>query len=276
MRVLYLDCSSGISGDMTLGALLDLGVEKDFLISELRKLNIDGYELIIKKKDRHSIRMMDVDVKLTGQKNEHDHYHEHTYHQHKHTDHHHENHNHDERNLTMINKVIEDSEISKKAKIISKQIFREIAQAEAKVHGKLIEEVHFHEVGAIDSIIDIVGVAICIDALDVDMIYSSPLHDGNGFIQCRHGLLPVPVPAVMAMLENSGIPVVQEDVGTEMITPTGMGIIKCLAKDFGKIPPMTIEKIGYGLGKRETGRFGAVRAIIGTTHDEEKEIGGYN
>lgn len=267
MKVLYLDCSSGISGDMTLAALLDLGVDKEFLKAELKKLKVEGYELIIQKKDRHSIQMMDVDVRLTGHEHgehEHDksHAHEHSHHGHNH---HHEQ----ERNLTMINKIIDDSDIADQAKEISKRIFQEIAQAEAKVHGKSIEEVHFHEVGAIDSIVDIVGTAICIAALDPNIIYSSPLHDGNGFIQCRHGLLPVPVPAVAAMLAGTKIPFIQEDVNTEMVTPTGMGIVKCLADEYITMPPMTIEKIGYGLGKRDTGRFGAVRVFLGTMYEEK-------
>ena len=265
MKALYLDCTSGISGDMTLAALLDLGVEKEFLIAELKKLNVSGYEIIIQKKDRHSIQMMDVDVKLTEIGHDHNHEAGHKHHHDAGENHGHSHHHlgSGERNLEMINRIIDGSEISEKAKTISKKIFLEIAQAEARVHGKSIEDVHFHEVGAIDSIIDIVGVAICIAALDVDVIYSSPLHDGSGFIQCRHGLLPVPVPAVMAMLEGTDIPVVQDDVSTEMITPTGMGIVKCLAEDYIKMPAMKIEKIGYGLGKRETGKFGAVRAIMG-------------
>ena len=253
MKVLYLDCTSGISGDMTLAALLDLGVDKDFLVNELKKLNVDGYEIIIQKKERHSIQMMDVDVVLMNQHN----------HSHDHKEDHQHCHHGNERNLDMIKKIIDDSSISQNAKEMSKRIFTVIAEAEAKVHGKSIEDVHFHEVGAIDSIVDIVGVAICIDFLNADMIYASPLHDGYGFIPCRHGLLPVPVPAVMAMLEDSNIPVVQEDVNTEMITPTGMGIIKCLAEDFIRMPTMKIEKVGYGMGKRDTGRFGAVRAILG-------------
>lgn len=279
MKVLYLDCTSGISGDMTLAALLDLGVDKDFFLSELKKLNVDGYEIIIQKKDRHSIMMMDVDVKLAEEEQHADHghhsnhvsNHDHDGHTHEHTHGHIHKHRHHEkeRNLDMINKIIDESKIEDKAKEIGKRIFKEVALAEAKVHGKSIEDVHFHEVGAIDSIVDIVGVAICIAALDPDEIYASPLHDGTGFIQCRHGLLPVPVPAVMAMLEGSDIPVAQEDVNTEMITPTGMGIAKCLVKDYVKMPLMRIEKIGYGLGKRDTGRFGAVRAIMGTLADIE-------
>ncbi len=250
---------------MTLAALLDLGIDQDFFLNELKKLDLDGYEIVIQKKQRHSIAMLDVDVILENHGHSHHHGHFH-HHEHSH-DHIHPIKNkagNQERNLNIINKIIDDSEIGQRAKDISKEIFKEIAEAEAKVHGKSIEDVHFHEVGAVDSIVDIVGVAICIDYLNVDTIYSSPLHDGHGFIQCQHGLLPVPVPAVMAMLEDSQIPVVQEDVNTEMITPTGMGIVKCIAEDFICMPSMKIEKTGYGLGKRDTGRFGAVRAILGT------------
>ena len=200
MKILYLDCTSGISGDMTLGALLDLGVDKDLFLEELSKLGVAGYEVKIQKKARHSIQMMDVDVILTedGHSECHDHGHSHEDHDHhhghdhgySHEDHDH-NHGHDhgyshshskERNLSMIQEIIDNSTISNGAKEISKKIFEEIAKAEAKVHGKSIDQVHFHEVGAIDSIVDIVGVAICVAALDVDVIYASPLHDGNGFI----------------------------------------------------------------------------------------------
>ena len=242
MKILYLDCTSGISGDMTLGALLDLGIKEEFLIEELSGLGVDGYEIVVQKKSRHGIIMTDVDVRISDAflRN-----------------------HHEMRNLNTITGIIDASGIDEKAQKISKKIFREIAVAEAKVHGKSLDKVYFHEVGAIDSIVDIVGVAICIAALNPDEIYASPLHDGHGFIQCRHGMLPVPVPAVSAMLEGTGIPMVQEDIDTEMITPTGMGIVKCLAKDFVRMPPMAIERVGYGLGKRETGAFGAVRAFLG-------------
>lgn len=258
MKVLYLDCSSGISGDMTLASLLDLGVNKNFLISELKKLKVSGYELIITKKYRHSIQMMDVDVRLTNNK------HSHSSKRSEYGDDKQEQHMSRERNLLKINHIIDESDINEKAKIMSKKIFKEIAEAEAKVHGKSIEKVYFHERGAVDSIVDIVGTSICVAALDVDVVYSSPIHDGKGFIKCRCGMLPVPVPAVMAMIEGTRIPLIQENVDTEMVTPTGMGIVKCLVEDYGEMPSMKINKIGYGLGKRETGRFGAVRAIIGT------------
>ena len=152
---------------------------------------------------------------------------------------------------------------------MSTRIFREIARAEAKVHGKDINEVHFHEVGAIDSIVDIIGACICIDMLGVERIYASELHEGKGFVKCAHGLLPVPVPAVMEMLCNSKIPLVTENIPFELVTPTGIGILKMTCSAFGKMPPMSIEKTGYGMGKRNTGHFNALRAVVGTLYEQD-------
>lgn len=293
MKILYFDCFSGISGDMTLGALLDLGVDEVAFRKELSKLNLQGYEIAIEQKLKSGIVGRDVHVILHDEEHthhehhhdhhhthEHDHnhgHHEHTHHSHEHgnhhkhggADHHHE-HSHTARNLTDIEVLIETSDLNQRVKDFSKKVFREIARAEAKVHNKAIEEVHFHEVGAVDSIVDIVGVAICLDLLGVDKVYSSPMHDGQGFIKCQHGMMPVPVPAVMEMLSSSNIPLISEDVNTELVTPTGLGIIKCLAENYGKMPAMKVEKTGYGMGKRETGRFNALRVVLGNLVDESQ------
>lgn len=246
-KLLYLDCTSGISGDMTLAALLDLGLDKDYLADELEKLGVGGYQLVFRNKERHGLPMLDVDVVLED-----------------------EGHRDSsrcpgsERTCKDILDLIDKSSIAGKAKDLSKAIFWEIARAEGKVHGVPAEAVRFHETGAVDSIVDIVGVSICIAALNPDRIYASELHDGRGFIRCRHGMLPVPVPAVAAMLDGTAIPYVQEAVETELITPTGMGIVKCLAEDYLPMPRMDVERTGYGLGKRETGMLGALRAYLGT------------
>jgi uncharacterized protein (TIGR00299 family) protein len=308
MRALYFDCFSGISGDMVLGALLDLGINEQDFKRELGKLNLSGYDIVIKKKNINSISVTDVKVILdnhvhddnehvghddhdcNGHKDdnhksndyechnyehsqhshddyksddhEYEHHHEHEhYHQHDHRD---RDHHHNERNLKDIETLIDSSELKSSVKDFSKKVFREIARAEAKVHNKTIDEVHFHEVGAVDSIVDIVGTAICLDLLDIDKVYSSPLHDGTGFIECRHGRIPVPVPAVMEMLADSNIPYIIEDVNTELVTPTGFGIIKCLAENFGKMPLIKVNKVGYGGGKRDTGRLNALRCVLGT------------
>lgn len=321
MRALYFDCFSGISGDMVLGALLDLGINEQDFKRELGKLNLPGYDIVVKKKDINSIAVTDVEVILDNhshdghecddreqdfrecnehkydnhkcndyecynhEPNQHNHDdhkcddHEHNHHEHDDREHHshdhdnceqhqHEQHSHDHshnaRNLKDIEALIDSSELKSNVKDFSKKVFREIALAEAKVHNKTIDEVHFHEVGAVDSIVDIVGTAICLDMLGIDKVYSSPLHDGTGFIECRHGRIPVPVPAVMEMLTDSNIPYIIEDVNTELVTPTGIGIIKCLAQSFGKMPVIMANKIGYGRGKRDTGRFNALRCIMGT------------
>lgn len=281
MRVLFFDCFSGISGDMTLGALIDLGIDKDVFRSELDKLNLAGYELIIEKKVKNGITGTDVHVILNEEYEdhqkklkEHEHVHESSHHAHPHPhghEHHGRGHSHNARNLPDIEHLIDASDIDQKAKDFSKKVFREIARAEAKVHNKEINEVHFHEVGAIDSIVDIVGAAICLQLLGVERIFSSPLHDGKGFINCQHGVLPVPVPAVMEMLKDSNIPLVPIDVNTELVTPTGIGIIKCLTSDFGRMPAMIVERIGYGMGKRETGRFNALRVVLGTLFEEDRK-----
>lgn len=295
MRVLYFDCFSGISGDMTLGALLDLGLDSGAFLHELDKLKVDGYSIEIRKAVKNGITGTDVNVILEedaaqhgGHEHSHDHEHDHDHghehdhhhghehshdhepHEHEHSDHgHSHSHSQQERNLTDIENIINKSDLKPAVKAMSIKIFREIARAEAKVHGKDIREVHFHEVGAVDSIVDIVGSCICIDMLGVERIYASELHEGKGFVRCAHGLLPVPVPAVMEMLGNSGIPLITEDTPFELVTPTGIGILKMTCSAFGKMPPISVEKTGYGMGKRETGRFNALRAVVGTLYQQE-------
>lgn len=297
MRALYFDCFSGISGDMTLGALLDLGIDPDLFRRELNKLNLAEFEIRIVPKIQKGIAGTDVAVILTTEPvlpapalqgapehghdhpEEGDHAHSHDGHIHHHDqqpDHHHghehspqsgQAHHPSERNLGDIEGIIDRSDLSRTVKDFSKKVFREIAAAEAKVHQKAIREVHFHEVGAVDSIVDIVGTAICLELLGVERVYSSALHDGSGTIACRHGIIPVPVPAVMEMLSGSGIPFITEDVGTELVTPTGMGLIKCLAVEYGAMPPLRVTKAGYGMGKRETGRLNALRIVLGDLWD---------
>ena len=265
MKALYFDCFSGISGDMTLGALLDLGIECDKFIKELNKLEIDEYKFEIRTVYKNGIKGTDVNILVNGENDNsncaslhddmhnHGHYHEHG------------------RNMADIRNLINKSGLNAKVKGLSIKIFEEIAAAEAKVHGKETDDVHFHEVGAVDSIIDIVGVAICLDILGIERVYSSPLHDGTGFIKCKHGVMPVPVPAVMEMLAGSGIPLITEDIQTELVTPTGMGIIKCISSKFGAMPQMKVEKVGYGMGKRDTGKFNALRVLLGEVDEEEEK-----
>lgn len=247
MKALYFDCFSGISGDMALGALMDLGLEEKYLQDELAKLHLDGYDIHIEKITKNRIAGTDIRVVLRE----------------GHGEHAAEQHAGHERNLDDIEKLIASSDLTAGVKDFSLRVFREIAAAEARVHHVPLREIHFHEVGAVDSIVDIVGTGIAVEKLGIRKVYSSPVHDGHGFIKCRHGELPVPVPAVMEMLTGSNIPYVCDDINTELVTPTGIGLLKCLSPAFGLMPAMKIDRIGYGFGKRETGRFNALRVVAG-------------
>ena len=252
MKTLYFDCSSGISGNMTLGALLEIVGDNNYLLEELKKLNIEGYEIEISKKVKNGITGTYVDVILKHHEHEehnHNHNHdEHTEHNHDH-DHHH--HHHEHRNLNDINKIIDNSNLDNNVKELSKRIFLRVAKAESKVHNRPLEEVHFHEVGAIDSIIDIVGTAILINKINPDNIISSIVNDGYGFIECAHGTMSVPVPATSEIFASSNVKFRQIDIDTELVTPTGAAIIAELATEFTTLPAMVTEKIGWGTGSKE-------------------------
>jgi uncharacterized protein (TIGR00299 family) protein len=250
MKTLYFDCFAGISGDMTLAALLDLGVDTEQLVGELEKLHLDGWELKTSVVAKHGISARHVDVVVKHEKHTHHLFHRHT---------------HAHRTMADIARIIADSGLSDKAKDISLRIFRRLAVAEAKIHGTTPEKVHFHEVGAVDSIIDIVGTAICIDLLSPESICASVLCDGHGFVRCQHGKIPVPVPAVMEVLSARGVALKQTDVEGEMVTPTGAAIVAELAESFGPAPEMRVLKTGYGAGTKEFSIPNLLRVVWGET-----------
>ena len=262
-KILYFDCSAGISGDMTLGALLDLGADKKMFLTELEKLHLKGYEIAFETTQRNAITATHVNVILTGQEQAHDHTHIHEHihdhghtheHDHEHTHGHEHSHDHEHghfhRSFRDIHQMIQNSELSKEVKDLSLRIFTRVARAEAKVHHKDMEEVQFHEVGAVDSIVDIVGSAILITMLKPDRICASVVQDGHGFVHCQHGMLSVPVPAVCEIFAESDALIRQIDVDTELVTPTGAAIISELADSFGTMPVMTIDKMGWGAGTK--------------------------
>jgi len=224
MKIICYDCFSGISGDMNLGAMIDLGIDKTYLINELNKLNLKGWELIVQKDQRHGINGTKVTVKQTR-------------------------HEHVHRHLSDIEQIIKDSALDAKTKELSRKIFMKIAVAEASVHGIPIEQVHFHEVGAVDSIIDVVGAAICYNALNVDGVHVSTVELGSGFVKCDHGKLPVPAPATAEIIK--GLPVKKGGVDFEATTPTGAAILSALATDFSADLPLKIEKTAYGVGQKD-------------------------
>ena len=258
MKILYYDCFAGISGDMNLAALIDLGVSPDYLKAELAKLAIDDeFALQCQPEKCNGIQGMQVHVRLNGHQHGHSHGHGHPHgHEHNPAQGSHLPH----RNLADITAIITQSTLADPVKQTSLNIFRRIAEAEAKVHGKALEDVHFHEVGATDSIVDIVGAAICFHALDVDAVWSSPLELGGGFVRCAHGMMPVPAPATVEILH--GIPTTRGGVEHEATTPTGAAIIAALAHAFKAAPAMTTLSTGYGIGHRETERPNMLRVHL--------------
>jgi uncharacterized protein (TIGR00299 family) protein len=223
MRQAYLDGSSGISGDMFLGAMLDAGFDAKHLLDELKKLSLGFFKLKRTRATRGGIAGTRFEVEVTG--------------------------DHPHRHLKDIVAIIEPSTISDSTKQNALKIFRRLAEAEGKIHGKPPEEIHFHEVGAMDAIIDIVGVCVGMEALEISELVCSPLNVGGGHVEAAHGSLPVPAPATAELLQ--GIPVYSSGVEGELVTPTGAAIVSTLAKSFGPLPPFKIERIGYGAGSKE-------------------------
>ncbi|MGM0303041.1 hypothetical protein IGI66_002691 [Enterococcus sp. AZ048] len=252
MKTLYLDPFSGVSGNMLLGTLFDLGLDVEDFTHELAKLKLTGYQLSLTKTTKSAIDGHLFEVVLSDEFKGH------------HPDEGAEMIHHHGRNLVAIEGLIHASELSASIKQSACAVFEEIAAAEARVHGKTINEIHFHEVGAIDSIVDVVGFFIGLELLQIQHVLCGTLVDGTGTITVAHGVMPVPVPAVMQMRLNSNIPFRQrEDVLTELVTPTGFGLIKHTSETFGTLPEnVMIEKIGYGFGTRETGSLNALRGCL--------------
>lgn len=252
MRIAYLDCFAGISGDMTLGALVDAGVDFEALKSELNKLGLHEFELKAEKVVCRGISATHVDVEL------------HTHHHHHESDHGHGHSHHAKshgRSFTEIKRIIEESGLSESVKTKAVAIFTKLGEAEAKIHGKDIEEIHFHEVGAVDAIVDIVGACIGFELLGVDKIYASPIPTFTGMVEMAHGMFPLPAPATAEILK--GIPWRKLDIEGELVTPTGAAIISTLAAEFGGPPQMTVESIGYGAGTKDFGIPNVLRLIVG-------------
>lgn len=256
MKVLYFDCSSGISGNMTLGALMELIDDPHYLQKELDKLNVSGYHMHVSKTKKNGITGTYVDVHL-----EHEHSHSHEHH-----------HDHVHRNLFDVYEIIDNAEIDCYAKDLAKKIFLRVARAESKVHNETLENVHFHEVGAIDSIVDIIGTAILITKINPDKIYSSIVNDGYGFIECAHGTIGVPVPATSEIFAASQVKSRQIDIDTELVTPTGAAIIAELAESFGTMPVMKVVKIGWGCGTKELKIPNVLKVSMGIIEENKDDI----
>ena len=235
MKIAYFDCFAGASGDMILGSLLDAGLDIKNLKTELGKLNLSGYNIRCSRKTKKGITGTKFNVDAAQ-------------------DNHH-------RSLKDIHKIIDASDLDKKIKTSSKRIFTRLAEAEAKIHNKTVEEIHFHEVGAIDSVIDIVGTVTGLHLMGIQEVQASRIHLGTGSLECAHGTLPVPPPATLELLKE--VPVYSTGLESELVTPTGAALLSALSKHFGPLPSMKIERTGYGLGSRDLPIPNIIRVIIG-------------
>lgn len=241
MRAVYLDCFAGISGNMLLGGLLDLGVPADLLRRQLAGLPIQGYDLRISRVDKRGINACYVEVAVTEERQPH-------------------------RHLSDILSLIDGSSLAEAVKKDCRRVFQALAQAEAKVHGTTPEAVHFHEVGAVDTIIDVVGTVWGLHYLEVERVLASPVHVGSGFVSCQHGLMPVPAPATAELLLS--VPHYSGNVARELATPTGAALLKVLAQDFGPLPlALRTERIGYGAGTWDLPLPNVLRVYAGTLTD---------
>ncbi|MFH1942313.1 MAG: nickel pincer cofactor biosynthesis protein LarC [bacterium] len=235
LKTAYFDCFAGASGDMILGALIDAGLDIDILRKELKKLKLTGYSLRAEKAVKKGIAGTKFSVDVT--------------------------HDHEHRTLRDIVGIIDKSTLFEKIKTDSGMIFRSLAEAEAKIHDKPVDKIHFHEVGAVDSIIDIVGVVIGLDVMGVQKVRASRIHVGTGRLKCAHGTLPVPPPATLELLKN--ILIYSTGIESELVTPTGAAILSTLSENFGGLPSIRIERSGYGLGRKDLDIPNVLRVIVG-------------
>lgn len=279
---LYLECYSGISGDMMVASLLDLGASEEVLNKALSSLQVDGFKIAISRVSKNGLDACDFNVILDEKHENHDHDMNYLYgeeeHNHNHEvydQHHHDhdhNHHHEHRGLSDIISIIEKANITNNAKKIAINIFNILGKAEAKAHGVSIDEVHFHEVGAVDSIVDIIAVAVCLDNLQIEEVIVPVLYEGSGFIRCQHGLIPVPVPAVSHIVANNNLKLHLTNTQGELVTPTGAAIVAAI-KTNDKLPgEFSIKKIGLGAGKRTYENPSILRAMLIESKDENKDF----
>lgn len=261
-RTLIIDGTSGISGDMTVAALLDLGASGEHLREQLATLPVDGFEIAVSRVNKHGIDACDFDVQLAEELENHDHDMAWLYGNEAAAEHMHEHHHH-HRSLADVTSIIDGSQLSDGAKRRALAIFTALAAAEAKAHGKTPETVMFHEVGAIDSIVDVCSVAICLDDLGVEDVVVESLSEGHGTIRCAHGHMPIPVPAVVNLCQAGNIALAPAPVTGELVTPTGAAIVAALRTSEHLPVRYRIEAVGYGAGKRPyEGCSGTLRCLL--------------
>ena len=276
-KTLYLECYSGISGDMTVAALLDLGADREVLKESLKSLPVGGFRTEITRVKKSGLDACDFSVILEQDNHDHDMeylhgseksytgHHEHSHevnHEHHHGHTHSHEHPHEHRGMKEITEIIQKSEMTVRAKKMAMRVFGLLAQAESKAHGVPVEEVHFHEVGAVDSIVDIAAIAICMDNLDISNVIVPVLYEGTGFIRCQHGQIPVPVPAVTHIAETHKLKLKITDIQGELVTPTGAAVVAAFRTSDRLPEDFTILKTGIGAGKRQYRCPGILRAML--------------
>lgn len=264
-KTLYLECYSGISGDMTVAALLDLGADREVLKESLKSLPVGGFRTEITRVKKSGLDACDFSIILEQDNHDHDmeylHGSEKSYTGHHEYTHSHE-HPHEHRGMKEITEIIQKSEMTVRAKKMAMRVFDILAQAESKAHGVPVEEVHFHEVGAVDSIVDIAAIAICMDNLDISNVIVPVLYEGTGFIRCQHGQIPVPVPAVTHIAETHKLKLKITDIQGELVTPTGAAVVAAFRTSDRLPEDFTMLKTGIGAGKRQYRCPGILRAML--------------
>lgn len=286
MKTLYLECAMGAAGDMLMGALLELFPEPQKQIERLNALGIPGVTYQLERREKCGILGTHVAVLVNGQEEQshdhvhsheaHEHTHMHEHHDHNHHEHEHEHthdhedhghaHTHHHSSMADIRHIIGHLELPETVRANAVSVYESIAQAESHAHGKPVEEIHFHEVGTMDAVADVVGVCLLMDALGVQQVCASPVHVGTGHVHCAHGILPVPAPATAFLLR--GIPCYGGEIQGELCTPTGAALLRRFVTKFGPMPQMTMEKVGYGMGNKDFAMANCVRAILGETQTE--------
>ncbi len=272
MRVLYFDCPMGGAGDMLTAALLELFDDPGATLEELNGLGIPGVRYYLEKTAKCGILGSHVRV-MVGEQEEHEHMHDHHDHHHDNHDHdhvHHHHHDHHHSRLADIAHIISHMHLPQEVKERILAVYTLIAEAESHAHGVPVEEIHFHEVGTMDAVADISAFCYLMDKLNPQKVYASPIHVGSGQVRCAHGILPVPAPATAFILR--GVPIYSGDIRGELCTPTGAALLKTFVTEFGPLPPMSVQRIGYGMGKKDFPAANCVRAMLGDTAEKTDDI----
>ena len=287
MKTLYLECGMGAAGDMLTAALLELTEDRQAFVDQMNALSLPGVRVCAEPAVKCGITGTHMKVTVNGMEEEagddhhhgHDHDHDHHHHEHEHGhdhhDHHHDHehdhhHTHHHASVGEINVLIDSLPVSDRVKADAKAVYALIAEAESKVHGRPVTEIHFHEVGTMDAVADVVGVCLLMEQLAPEQVIASPVHTGSGHVHCAHGILPVPAPATALILE--GIPSYSAGVKGELCTPTGAALLKHFVSRFGDRPVMSVSAVGYGMGKKDFDRANCLRAFLGESEGEREQI----